>query len=183
MQTSAYLDLQYFHRRSSTFPAEYLSLLLEWFTPFFNAITPCVQYFVSSFYLSINIVVLYQFTVTYQKLRVYLQLKCEVSWTEKRFKSAIMFSSRQKCSREERNGFVKAYVKQLIIFMYLPDFFALNSLATTVYTRSTFYPVCSPHSEFYTHPFFTLSLHFTPGPQSAVHILRFTLTVVRLPCA
>ena len=28
------LDLQYFHRMSSKFPAEYLSLLLELFTPF-----------------------------------------------------------------------------------------------------------------------------------------------------
>ena len=31
---SAYIDLQYFHRMSSKFPAEYLSLLLELFTPF-----------------------------------------------------------------------------------------------------------------------------------------------------
>ena len=56
--TSAYLDLQYFHRRSSKFPAENLSLLLEWFTP--NSF--CTVFWVSSFYLSVNIV-LYQFTV------------------------------------------------------------------------------------------------------------------------
>ena len=61
---SAYLDLQYFHRRSSKFPSEHLSLLLEWFTPFFIAITLPVQYFGSAaFILSVNIVVLYQFTV------------------------------------------------------------------------------------------------------------------------
>ena len=45
----------------------------------------------------------------YQKLC--LNLKCEVSWTEKRFKIAIMYSGRQQCSREERNRFVKADVK------------------------------------------------------------------------
>ena len=39
-----------------------------------------------------------------------LKLKCEVSRTEKRFKSAIMFSGRRRRSREERNGFLKADV-------------------------------------------------------------------------
>ena len=65
---SAYLDFQSFHRRSSRFPAEHLPLLLEWFTPFFIAIillnTFCTLFWVSSFYLSINIDVLYQFTVS-----------------------------------------------------------------------------------------------------------------------
>ena len=47
-RASAYLDLQYFHRSSSKFPAEHLSLLLEWFTPFFIAIILSVQYFGSA---------------------------------------------------------------------------------------------------------------------------------------
>ena len=40
--------------------------------------------------------VLYQFTVT-----SHLKLKREVSWTEKRFKIAIMFLGRRRRSREE----------------------------------------------------------------------------------
>ena len=66
---SVYLDLQYCHRRWSKFPAEHPSLLLDWFTlfhGFFIAIILIVQsvFWSSSFYLSVNIVVLYQFTVT-----------------------------------------------------------------------------------------------------------------------
>ena len=93
---SAYFDLQYCHRK---FPAEHLSLLLEWFAPFSIAIITSVQY------LSINIIVLYQFTVT--------QIKNFEAWglSEKRFKMAVMFSGRRRFSREERNGFVKADVK------------------------------------------------------------------------
>ena len=65
IQTAAYLDLQYFHRRSAKCPAEHLSLLLEWFTPFFyHHNSFCTVFWVSCFYLSANIVVLYQFTVT-----------------------------------------------------------------------------------------------------------------------
>ena len=38
------------------------------------------------------------------------KLKREVSRMEKRFKIAVIFSSRRRRSREERNGFVKADV-------------------------------------------------------------------------
>ena len=44
MYVCMYLDLQHFHRRSSKFPAEHLSLLLEWFTSFLIAIILPVQY-------------------------------------------------------------------------------------------------------------------------------------------
>ena len=55
----------YFHRRSSKFPAEHLALLLEWFKPFLiRHNSSCTVFWVSSFYLSVNIVVLYQSTVT-----------------------------------------------------------------------------------------------------------------------
>ena len=59
--------------------------------------------------------------------------------------------------------------------MYLRDFFALkpfrdysNMLSLHFTPVCVLLLVCSLH--------FTLSLHFTPGPQSAVCSLRFTLT-------
>ena len=79
---SVYLDLQYFHRRSSKFPAEHLSLLLEYnLLPFYRHNSSCefTVFWVSSFHLSVNIVVLYQFTVpgrVYRKLRI-------LSWSVK----------------------------------------------------------------------------------------------------
>ena len=60
---AAYLEVQYFHRRSSKFPVKHFSLLLEWFTPFFNR-HYSFDIWDSNFYLSINIVVLYKFMVT-----------------------------------------------------------------------------------------------------------------------
>ena len=70
----------------------------------FIAIIPSVQVFwVSSFYLSINIVVLYQFMV-------YRNLKRKVCRMEKRLKIAIVLG-RRRCSREGSNEFVKADVK------------------------------------------------------------------------
>ena len=105
---SAYLDFQYFHRRSSKFPVEHLSLLLEWYSPFFIAIILSVQYsvfWVSSFYLSVNIVVLYQFTVTCIETSLF---NVRSLGRKKWFKFAIMlFLSSRRRSREERNGFVK----------------------------------------------------------------------------
>ena len=77
-----------FDRRSSKFPAQHLSLLLEWFSPFLSPLFLLLSILVSSFYLSVNIVVLYQFTVT-----------CiEVSRSGKEFKVAIIFRRR---SRED----------------------------------------------------------------------------------
>ena len=113
---SAYLDLRYFHRRSSKFPAEHLSMLLGWFTPFFIAIIHAVQYFGSAAFIKsvntvvsigVNVILMYQFTVLGH---VYLKLKREVSRREERFKIAIMFSGHRRRSREERNGFVQADV-------------------------------------------------------------------------
>ena len=70
----------------------------------FTAIIPFVQVFwVSSFYLSINIMVFYQFMM-------YRNLKREVCRTEKRLKIAIVLG-RRRCSREGSNGFVKVDVK------------------------------------------------------------------------
>ena len=48
-----------FDRGSYKFPAEHLSLLLEWFTPFLTLLFLLYSILVSSFYLSVNIFVLY----------------------------------------------------------------------------------------------------------------------------
>ena len=62
----------------------------------------CTVFWVSSFYLSVNIVVLYQFTVTCIE-----NLEREVSRTEKRFQDCdCVFGS-----STTLNGFVKADVK------------------------------------------------------------------------
>ena len=148
--TSAYLDLQYFHRRSSKFPAEHLSLLLEWFTP--NSFR--TVFWVSSFYLSVNIV-LYQFTVT-----------CIENWSmrslgqwiiENKVYLLSMLGRKKKGSRlrlcfwvvhevPEKNEWIcesrymsssiKVFVYMYFAGLYLP----VNPSATTVYTRSAFYP-------------------------------------------
>ena len=134
----------------------------------------CTVFWVSSFYLSVNIVVLYQFTVTRIE-----NLEREVSRTENRFKIAIMFSGRQRRWMDLWKQMSSKWSFTCICGIFLP----LNSSATTVYARSAFYPsqqssfcilhpacvlltVCSLH--------FTLSQHFTPGSQFAVRSLRFT---------
>ena len=106
---------------SSKFPTEHVSLLLEWFTPFLSPLFLLYSILVSSFYLSVNIVVLYQFTVT-----------CIEIWSVRslgRIKSSrvwLFFDNVPEniaCSRpftiwtpgtgyrEERNGFGKVDVK------------------------------------------------------------------------
>ena len=127
---SAHLDFQSFHRRSSKFPAEHLPLLLEWFTPFFSAIillnSFCTLFWVSSFYLSVNIVVLYQFTVT-----------CIESWSvrslerKKRLKIAItsMFSRRRRRSRARKEWICERRCQVSVsgvVYMYFRDCFALK---------------------------------------------------------
>ena len=118
----------------------------------------CTVFWVSSFYLSVNIVVVYQFTVTCIE-----NLERQVSRTGKRFEDLWICESR--CQVSDR------------LHAFAGFFLPLHSSATTVYARSTFYPsqqssfcilhpacvllsVCSLH--------FTLSQHFTPGPHSAV---------------
>ena len=134
----------------------------------------CTVFWVSSFYLSVNIVVLYQFTVT-----------CIETWSvrslerRKGSKIAIVFSGRRRRWMDLWKQMSSKWSFTCICGIFLP----LNSSATTVYARSAFYPsqqssfcilhpacvllsVCSLH--------FTLSQHFTPGPQSAVRSLFFT---------
>ena len=124
------LAFQSFHRRSSKFPAEHLPLLLEWFTPFFIAIillnSFCTLFWVSSFYLSVNIVVLYQFTVT-----------CIESWSvrsperKKWLKIAItsMFLRRRRRCRARKEWICERRCQVSVsgvVYMYFRDCFALK---------------------------------------------------------
>ena len=105
----------------------------------------------------VNIVVLYQFTVTCtENLASNVEAWGLSDGKEKRFKIAIMFSGRRRRSTEERNGFLKADVKWVIVYMY---FLLLNPFATIVYARSAFFSQSA-----------VLILHFAP-------ILRFTLSL------
>ena len=164
---SAYLDFQSFHRRSSKFPAEHLLLLLEWFTLFFVAIIVlnsfCTVFWVSSFYLSVNIVVLYQFMVT--------RIEKVEAWglsDGKRFKIAItsMFSGREDVPQKKGMDLWKQMSSKCSFTCICGIVFPLNPSATTVYARSAFYP--NLRFTLSLQSAFSLSLHFTPGPQSAV---------------
>ena len=166
---AAYLDLQYFHRRSPRCPTECLSLLLEWFTPY----SFCTLFWVSRFYLSINIVVLFQIHGhVYRKLRV-LSLKSEVSRTEKKG-SRLRLCFRVVDDVPEKKGM--DLWKQMssskcsftcICGIFLP----LNPSTTTVYARSAFYPslrfTLSLQSAFYTQSAF-YPWSAVCSPQSAV---------------
>ena len=80
--------------------------------PFYQHNSSCTVFWVSSFHLSVNIVVLYQFTVpghVYRKLRI-LSSSVRSLGRKKRFKIAIMFLGRRQHSREERSGFMNADV-------------------------------------------------------------------------
>ena len=109
---SAYLDLQHFHRRSSKFPAEHPFFVVRMiYSLFYRHNSSLTVFWVSSFHLSVNTVVLYKFTVPghIENFGSKVEVR-SLSDGKKRFKSAIMFSGHRRRSREERNGFVKAYV-------------------------------------------------------------------------
>ena len=70
---------------------------------FYRHNSSCTVFWVSSFHLSVNIVVLYQFTVpghVYRELRI-LSSSVRSLGRKKRFKIAIMFLGRRRRSREE----------------------------------------------------------------------------------
>ena len=106
---------------SSKFPAEHFSLWLEWFTPFLSPLFLLYSILVSSFYLIVNIVVLYQFTVTCIEIwsvRSLGWIKSSRLWLFFDNVPENIASSRPSTVRmpgtsyrEERNGFVKADVK------------------------------------------------------------------------
>ena len=109
----------------------------------------------------------------------FLKLKREVSRTEKRLKTAIMFSGHRLPSREQRSGFVKAHHKQVSdrLHVFAGFILPLNpsqlqfmlGLYFTPSLQSLFcilHPACILLSHCSLH--FTLRLHFTAGLQSAV---------------
>ena len=110
-----------FDRRSSKFPAEHLSLLLEWFTPLLSPLFLLHSILASSFYLSVNIVVLYQFTVTC--IEIWSVRSIDLINSSRLWLFFNDVPEKIACSRpstirtpgtgyrEERNGFVKAPVK------------------------------------------------------------------------
>ena len=60
-------------------------------------------------------------------------------------------------------------VKEVFVYMYFAGFYLpLNPSATIVYARSAFYPSLRFNLFSIGSLHFTLSLHFTPGPQSTV---------------
>ena len=108
---SVYLDLQYFHKRSSKFLAEHLSLLLEWFTPFFIAIIlPLGQQL--SFKRKHRGVVLIQGPWSLISKTSWLKLKREVSRTEKKGSRLRLcfWVVDDVLEKKVLNGFVKADV-------------------------------------------------------------------------
>ena len=155
---AAYLDWQYFHRRSSKFPVKHFSLLLEWFTPFFNR---HYSFYIwdSNFYLSVNIVVLYKFMVTCIQ-NFTSKVKCEVSQRKKVQDCNYVFGPLMTFQR--RKGWIcnsRCQVRdRLHVFA---EFFCPQTL---------------PWLQF------MLSLHFTPSLQSSFCILHpaslyFTLSL------
>ena len=141
---SAYFDLQYCHRK---FPAEHLSLLFEWFAPFSIAIITSVHY------LSINIIVLYQFTVTQIKNFEAWDLGKKVQDGGYVFGSSKIFQRRKewicesRCQVSDHLHVLKGFVCPLSL----------------------------------TWPQFMLGRHFTPSPQSSFFILHsvYILPLVR----
>ena len=93
--------MQYFHRRSSKFPAEHLFFVVGMtYSRFYRHNSSCKHRGVVPVHGPWSRIS----KTSHQKL------KREISRMEKRFKIAIMLSGRRRRSREERNGFVKADV-------------------------------------------------------------------------
>ena len=145
---------------------------------FYRHNSSCTVFWVSSFHLSVNIVVLYQFTVpshVYRKLRIQ-------SWS-------VRSLGRKKGSGLRLCFWVVDDVpenKGMDLWKQMSSskcsftctcwiFLPLNPSMTTVYARSAFYPglrfTLSLQSAFHTQ-----SSLYPCSPQSAVRSLRFTLT-------
>ena len=106
----------------------------------------------------------------------HLKLKCEVSRTEKKvqecdyvFGSSTTFQRRKEWICESRCRQVSVRLRVFAGFFYPYTLPRLQFMLGLHFTPAcVLLLVCSLH--------FTHSLHFTPGPQSAVRSLRFTLT-------
>ena len=138
---------------------------------FYRHNSSCTVFWVSSFHLSVNNVVLYQFTVpghAYRKLRI---LSWSQAWVEASslsdgkkvqdcdyvFGSSTTFQRRKewiyecRCCQES---------VPLNVFAFYPSVHFTLSLQFAFYTQSAFYPwsaVCSLQSAFYTDRFTNIS--------------------------
>ena len=110
---------------------------------------------------------------------LYRKLKRDVSRTEKRLKIAItsMFSRRRRRSRARKEWICerRCQVSESgVVYMYFRDCFALKPFRDyslcSICILAHFTPTCVLLSVCSLH--FTHSLHFTPGPQSAVCVLH-----------
>ena len=134
--------------------------------PFYRHNSSCTVFWVSSFHLSVNIVVLYQFMVT--------RIEKVEAWglsDGKKFKIAItsMFSGREDVPQKKGMDLWNQISSSKCsftcicgIFFALKPFhdYSFNMLGLHFTPVCVLLLVCSLH--------FTHSLHFTPGPQSAV---------------
>ena len=128
----------------------------------------CTVFCVSSFYLSLNIVVLRQFTVTCIESCMSLGRKKSVQDYDCVFGSSTTFQRRKEWICESRCRQVSVRLHMFAGFFALKPFHDYSSCSVCILPQLAFYSqstVCSLHS-----------LHFTPGPQSAVRNLHFTLT-------
>ena len=134
----------------------------------------CTVFWVSSFCLSVNIVVLYT-CCTNSRSRVSktscLKLKREVSDRKKGSRLRLCFWVVYDIPEKKGMDLWKQMSSRKCSFTCICGIFLplkLNPSTTTVYARSAFYPsLCftlSLQSAFNTH-----SLHSTPGPQSAFY--------------
>ena len=140
----------------------------------------CTVFWVSSFYLSVNIV-LYQFTVTCIEnwsmrslgqwiIENKVYLLSMLGQKKKVHDCDYVFGSSTKFQRR-MNGFVKAdichQVLKCLFTCILRDFICLKTLLRLQFILGLYFtPACVLLSVCSLH--FRLSLHFTPGPQSAV---------------
>ena len=146
----------------------------------------CTVFWVSSFHLSVNIVVLYQFTVpghVYRKLRVW-------SWSVKSLgrkkdsRLRLCFRVVDDAPKTKGMDLCKQMSSSKCSFTCICGLFLpLNPSTTTVYARSAFYPslrsTLSLQSAFYTQSAF-YPWSAVCSPQSAVCVFHWPITQYRV---
>ena len=175
---TAKVCIPWFATLSSKFPAEHLSLLLEWFTPFLSPL----------FLLSLSLSVQYfgqrlLFKRKYCRVvpihsHLYWNLKRQASWSDIEFKIVIIFRWRSRedslfqafyylnaWNRLQRRKKMDLW-KQMLSKWSFTFFCGIFWFKPVPFHEYSLCSVCILHSVW----------HFTPGLLSAVRSLRFTLT-------
>jgi len=153
------------------------------YSRFYRHNSSCTVFWVSSFHLSVNIVVLYQFTVpghVYRKLRIKSWSVKSLGW-KKGSRLRLCFRVVDDVPEKKGMDLWKQMSSSKCSFTCICRIFLpLNPSTTTVYAWSAFYLglrfTLSLQSAFYTQSAF-YPWSAVCSPQSAVHSLRFTLTV------